>query len=132
MALMFLISVMPEMLLRNPLIPGGTMKIYIAGKMTGVYEFNFPAFFAAEAKLQAKGHETVNPARHDQETGLDVTGLTGNETPEGFDLKATLLWDLNQVADCDAIYLIPGWETSKGARAEVALATALSKEIIHG
>jgi len=107
------------------------VKIYIAGKMTGIYEFNFPAFFHAEAMLQLDGWETVNPARHDEDCGLVVKGLSGTETPDGFDLKATLLWDLEQVANSDAIYLLSGWETSKGANAELALARALGKEILY-
>lgn len=107
------------------------MKLYIAGKMTGLPEFNFPAFFAAEKQLNDSGTETVNPARHDVENGLDVTGLTGNENPEGFDLKAALLWDLQQVADVDGIYLLDGWETSKGAAAELALARALGKQVVY-
>lgn len=105
------------------------MRIYIAGKMTGIYEFNFPAFFEAEKKLHAAGHDTINPARHDQEDGLVVTGLSGHEAPLDFDLKKTLLWDLEQVAEADAIYLLSGWETSKGATAELALAKALGKEV---
>ncbi|WP_201799299.1 dATP/dGTP diphosphohydrolase domain-containing protein [Subtercola vilae] len=106
------------------------MKLYIAGKMTGLPEFNFPAFFAAEEALKSRGIESVNPARHDQDNGLDVTGMDGTESPEGFDLKAALLWDLAQVADADGVYLLDGWETSKGAAAELALARALGKEII--
>lgn len=105
--------------------------IYIAGPMTGIPEFNFPAFHAAEAMLKAEGHTVVNPARHDEEQGLDVTGLTGFEAPDGFDLTETLLWDLEQVAHVDVVYLLRGWENSKGARAEVALARALGKEVWH-
>ena len=107
------------------------MRIYIAGKMTGIYEFNFPAFYKAETELEKAGHFTINPARHDEENGLDVTGMSGHETPPNFDLKKTLLWDLKQVANADAIYLLDGWETSKGANAELALAKALGKEILY-
>ena len=107
------------------------MRIYIAGKMTGIYEFNFPAFRKAETELKKAGHTTINPARHEEENGLDVTGMSGHETPENFDLKKTLLWDLKQVANADAIYLLDGWETSKGVNAELALAKALGKEILY-
>ena len=39
--------------------------IYIAGPMRGYPEFNFPAFYAAEERLRARGHAVFNPARRD-------------------------------------------------------------------
>jgi hypothetical protein len=75
----------------------------------------------------------VSPAEHDRETGLDVTGTTGRESLEelGFDLRAALLWDLQQVAACDGLVLLTGWETSSGVRAELALAAALGMWVIE-
>jgi Domain of unknown function (DUF4406) len=32
------------------------IKVYLAGPMTGVPEFNFPAFHAAAAKLREEGY----------------------------------------------------------------------------
>lgn len=97
--------------------------------MTGLPDYNFPAFFEADKELIDKGWRTVNPARHDLDTGMVV--LTDDEyvTTDKFDLSAALLWDLEQVATVDAIYLLDGWENSKGAGAELALAKALHKEI---
>jgi len=97
--------------------------------MTGLPEFNFPAFDKAAAEYRARGFTVINPAEHDRENGLDVTGMTGDPAElEGlFDLKEALLWDLQQVADADGIVLLEGWEKSSGARAELALAAALGK-----
>lgn len=106
---------------------------YIAGPMRAIPEFNFPAFFAAEAALHEAGWLTINPARHDvDDTGFDPKGMTGNEdlAEFGFDLAEALSWDLEQIAkNADAVVLLPGWERSKGARAEVALAEALGKRV---
>lgn len=106
-------------------------KLYIAGPMRGIPEFNFPAFFDAELTLRGWGYETVNPARRDSERGFEYAGKTGHENldAEGFDLNDALAWDLDQIArECDGVALLPNWMGSKGARAEVATAEALGKD----
>lgn len=109
-------------------------RVYIAGPMTHIAEFNFPAFDEAAAKYRQLGFEVVSPAEHDREEGLDVTGMAGS--PEeaiaaGFDLTTALLWDLEQVAHSDGIVLLRGWGRSRGVRAELALAAALGKWAIE-
>lgn len=105
--------------------------IYIAGPMRGYPEFNFPKFNEAAASYERDGWHVYSPADHDFENGFDPTGLTGDEALEdlGFDLKEALTWDVNAVIEADAIALLPGWEDSKGARAEYALAQALDKDV---
>jgi hypothetical protein len=39
------------------------MRIFIAGPMRGLHEFDFPAFHRTAAKLRAEGHEVFNPDR---------------------------------------------------------------------
>lgn len=105
-------------------------RIYIAGPMTGLPNFNFQAFFAASVKLREEGWAPVDPSQHDLDEGF-VELVDGEyKTTHWFNLPKILLWDLEQVAQSDAIYLLNGWEDSKGARAEHALAVALGKEII--
>jgi hypothetical protein len=43
--------------------------IYISGPMSGLPNLNFPAFYAAQAKLEAEGYKVVNPA----EIGKNLT-----------------------------------------------------------
>lgn len=115
------------------------MKIYIAGPMRGISEFNFPAFYAAEEKLRAEGYEPFNPARRDNDHhGTDIS--KGNETGDeavaaaqhGFNLREALGADLAYICgEADAIALLPGWENSKGATAERATAIALGLEVIY-
>ena len=104
------------------------MKIYIAGPMRGIPEFNFPAFHTAARQLEAAGHEVFNPAAHDESNGFDPSGRTGNEdlTAIGFNLRGALGADLAWItANADAVCVLVGWDQSRGARAEVAVAEAL-------
>lgn len=115
------------------------MKIYVAGPMRGIPEFNFPAFHAAADKLRAEGHEVFNPAERDNERhGTDIS--KGNETGDesiaaaqhGFNLREALAADLEWIClTADAIAMLPGWENSKGATAERATAIALGHTVIE-
>jgi hypothetical protein len=95
--------------------------------MTGIAHYNFPAFDAAAKQLREAGHTVFNPAENDRENGFDATGLKGHEAADhGFDLRTALKQDLSWICDhAEGIALLYGWEDSKGARAEVALAKAL-------
>jgi hypothetical protein len=114
------------------------MKVYVGGPMRGIPEFNFPAFNAAAEKLKAEGHIVFNPAAKDNERhGKDISkgNLAGCEEvaakEHGFNLRVALGDDLAWIcAEADAIALLPGWENSKGARAEHATALALGLGVI--
>lgn len=103
--------------------------IYVAGPMTGYPQYNFPAFDAAAVQLLAEGWSVVSPADHDRALGFDESKSIEDQAIP-FDLTKALMWDLEQVSKVDAVYLLNGWEDSKGANAEYALAIALGKEII--
>lgn len=91
------------------------MKLYIAGPMTGLPDFNYPAFFAAEEQLKAAGYEVENPARNQ---------------PEGTaSWLAFMRMSLVQISKVDGIALLPGWQDSKGAALEVHIAEALGLRI---
>ena len=81
------------------------MKIYIAGPMSGIKDWNFPAFNEAQRQLEELGYEVENPASHG--CGLDH--------PWEYYLKMAL----TQMLTCDAIALLDGWFDSKGALLEV-------------
>lgn len=90
-------------------------RVYISGPMTGLPEFNFPAFHAAARLLRAAGHEAVNPAEINAETGGDWH----------YYLRA----DIKALCDCDALALLPGWEGSKGAHLELHIAHRLGLRV---
>ena len=103
------------------------MKLYIAGPMTGIPEYNFPAFDKAAEFLSFLGHEVFSPAQNDRDHGFEAAGLEGHEAEQlGFSLRRALKQDLSWICDhAEALVLLEGWERSKGVRAEMALAEAL-------
>lgn len=93
----------------------GLVVLYIAGPMTGLPEFNLPAFDAAESALRAVGYGVQNPARH---------GVSPDKTWEDYMRR-----DLADVLTVDGIALLDGWWNSRGASLEVHVAKALSVPI---
>jgi hypothetical protein len=93
--------------------------------MRGLPQLNHPAFFEAEEALKAKGYNVINPARMDQELGLDPH----NSQMDGKFIEDAARRDIDAVFECDELVLLPKWEKSKGARAEIAVAQWLSKTI---
>ena len=116
------------------------MKIYLAGPMRGIPQFNFPAFHEAAARLRADGHTVFSPAERDIERhgGVDISAdnATGDlkhaaET-HGFSLRVALAEDTAWICrEADAIALLPGWAASRGATAEFFLAEALGLKVIE-
>lgn len=91
--------------------------IYIAGPMTGYPEFNFSAFDAARNNLE-RDWNVISPADMDRDLGFDPSS---NEVTSDF-LHDAMRRDIDAVMRVDAVYALAGWEQSKGAQAEVALA----------
>jgi hypothetical protein len=115
------------------------MKLYLAGPMRGIPLFNFPAFAAAATKLRAEGHEVFCPSEKDNErhgTNISAGNLTGSEEEAArkhcFNLRVALGQDLDWICEhADGIALLPGWENSKGAKAEYYTALALGLEVLY-
>ena len=82
------------------------MKIYISGPITNNPGYE-KQFAEAEEKLLSMGHLVINPAKN-----------------PGTCYKDYLDIGLCELMKCDAIYLLPGWEVSKGAQLEEHYATA--------
>lgn len=115
------------------------MRVYLAGPMRGLPNFNFLAFHKAAAVLRMRGHHVFSPAERDElihGPELSTNNLTGCEqmaaAQHGFSLREALGADMAWIcAEAEAIALLPKWELSKGARAEYALADALGLDVIY-
>lgn len=105
------------------------MKIYIAGPMTGLPNWNFPAFFEAEAQLVALGHEAVNPAHNDGATVQEALESAGSPEAPNNPWRWYMRRDLPHVLEVDALCVLPGWQKSKGASLEVHVAKAIGLPI---
>ena len=93
------------------------MQIYIAGPMTGYPDHNFPAFHAAAKSIRDEGFSVINPAEICPELGK----------PWEYYMRR----DLTEMLKCDVIYLLKGWDKSKGALLEKHVAEALGMAVIY-
>ena len=91
------------------------MKIYISGPMTGIEDFNKPAFNYWSNKVSLRGHEAVNPA-----------ALPMPKDPSWCEFMKQ---DIRALMDCEAVLCLPGWEFSRGAKIEVNLAVELGLKV---
>lgn len=106
--------------------------IYIAGPMSGIEDHNKPAFLRAEEEVvsmfQGETKTIFNPINH--EASLMVQTGQVRDTLEAYRMCMAI--------DCDWIckhathlYMLKGWENSKGAMAEWTLAKCLGLTILY-
>lgn len=102
------------------------MRTYLCGPMRHRVLFNFPAFDRAADDLRSRGFHVISPADLDRAAGFDPKRLPKDwdwgKLPDGFELRHAAKRDLDALLSCEAIHLLPGWEASKGATAELAVA----------
>ncbi|MBQ1778283.1 MAG: DUF4406 domain-containing protein [Acidaminococcaceae bacterium] len=93
-----------------------TLRIYISGAITR--DPDYRAHFArAEEKLRRQRLHVFNPAK--------------NEPDPDKSWQDYMKYDIRQLLDCSAIYLLKGWRKSKGAKLEYKIAKALDMVIMH-
>ena len=92
-------------------------RVYVAGPMTGIEDFNYPAFNAVADSLRAQGYQVENPADH---------GIV-----EGAVWADYMAYDLTRLGLCGIIALLPDWEKSQGARLEVLIAERLGMKVVN-
>jgi len=92
-------------------------RLYLAGPMTGIDDFNFPAFNDMAAKLRARGYVVENPAGH---------GVV-----DGAEWGDYMAYDLTRLGMCGMVAVLPGWDASRGARLEVHIARELGMPVLN-
>ena len=107
---------------------------YLAGKMSGIPQFNVPEFFRVAALLRQQGHKIINPAELDTEECrlAALRSLTGDkkDLPKGETWGQIMGRDITAVIDdVDGVIVFPNWTNSLGARLETYTAYLLHKEV---
>jgi len=105
--------------------------IYIAGPMTGYKDFNFAAFDNARNKLNDEGWTVISPADIDRENGFDALKGDSPELVTKEFMRKAMRADLDALQKVDAIYMLTGWQDSKGACAEYHVAKWRGIEVLH-
>lgn len=90
--------------------------LYLAGPMTGLPDFNYPAFRSAAASLERAGFTVLNPAENEPPC----------EVPEWSDWMRVAL---GQLVRADGVAFLTGAGNSRGALLEMKLASVLGMEV---
>lgn len=89
------------------------MKVYISGAITNNPQYK-EQFAAAEEILLAAGHTVINPAKNQGDSYREYINI-----------------GLFELMQCDAIYLLRGYENSTGATLEHDYAMTVGLEVIR-
>jgi len=108
--------------------------IYIAGPISNIPDDNYPAFERAEMLLRSEGFQPVNPHKvfHEADELKNKPGITEAQKQE-INKKYWadyLKKDLTEAMECDMVFLLEGWQNSKGAQLEAFVLSKLGKEFL--
>jgi hypothetical protein len=117
------------------------MRIFISGPMTGFKDNNAKAFESAAEKFRKEGHTAVNPLEVTKTFGSmsDVNAsfrtyygnvLYGGPNPSKELAECVMEACKSAVRSCDTIYMLEGWENSRGARRELLEALKANLDIV--
>lgn len=88
--------------------------IYLSGPITGVPDYK-DKFSQAACGLEMQGFTVIDPS-------VETEGLK----PQDY-----ILISVARLMAADAVYMLKGWQTSKGAKIERLIAEYIGKEIIE-
>lgn len=112
-------------------------RAYLANRMTGVPQFNYPWFDEAARDLRAQGHDIVSPAELDDPETRKMAmasedGALGSGSANGETWGDFLARDVKLIADSnlEAIIVGPDWWLSRGAKLETFVGYTLGLKIL--
>lgn len=93
--------------------------VYLSGAITGCHNHK-EIFERAEMFVSANmGHIAINPTRLDEISNEPLT----------YDQYMAICYRLIDISD--AVFMVSGWRSSRGANAELTYAKTLGKEVIY-
>lgn len=92
-------------------------RVYISGPITGIPDY-LENFEKVEKELTKAGYSVINPAK-----------LNAN-MPDGIEYEEFLEIDLKYMDLCDSVYMMNGWQNSKGANREYGYALGKGMKIL--
>lgn len=93
-------------------------RLYLAGRITGTIGFE-QKFALAQEEVRALGYDAVDPC------------CIHNNGCQHVEWEQWMVCTLHAMLDCDGVYALRDWASSKGATIEIQLAMRLGKEIIY-
>ena len=90
--------------------------LYLAGPMSGIEDYNYPAFNTAATYLRTLGYTVLNPAE--------------NCLPDGSPWEAFMRDALAKLIRADGVAYLPGSHMSRGAKIETAVAYAMDWPVL--
>lgn len=87
--------------------------------MTGRSDWNRKAFYDAHRLLESQGYNVINPFE------------INPEEDHANNRAACMARDLKALESCDAIYLLQGYQHSKGAQEELSKAKRLGLTVLY-
>lgn len=96
--------------------------VYLSGPMTGVEEFNRPAFDHAAEELRSMGFEVLVPGENEAYDPVELATMEVSRQKREFYISRDIELILEH---SDFVVVLPGWESSEGAKLEIAVAEAV-------
>jgi|SRR5690625_671840 len=91
--------------------------IYICGPMSGIKDYNRPKFNRIAEEMRREGYDVFNPA--------EIKGQPN------WGWQQYMRRAISGMMTCDLVYVLNGWETSKGANIEIDLANKMDIEMVY-
>lgn len=93
-------------------------KVYLSGPITGTDDY-MERFAKAEQELTEQGYVVVNPAK------------VNAQLPVSTMWEEYMLMSMTMLDMCDTIYMLGGWQNSRGAKLELSYATSRNFDVWH-